>query len=322
MKAAVRSTYGLPGDLSIQELDIPAPKEDEVLIKVHASTVNRSDCHVLSGRPFIMRLFTGLFKPRSSIIGSDFAGQIEAMGSAVRSFKPGDKIMGFGGGFGCGSHAQYFILPEAKALKVTVPMPPNITYDEAAACMEGAFYAASVIIGLKPVIGQKALVYGATGAIGSSYVQFLKYYGASTTAVCGGENEELIRSLGADKVIDYKKEDFTQDNEKYDFVFDAIGKSSFFRCKRLLKKKGIYTSSGGPENLLLIFITPLFGGRKVLFPNPVRINAGLRFIQGLVEKGNFRAVIDRKYPLDKIAEAYQYVASGQKIGNVIITMDT
>src|SRR5262249_50080918 len=140
MKAAVRTKYGLPGDLCINELNIPTPKEDEVLIRVHATTVNRSDCHVLSGRPFLMRLFTGLFKPRSSIIGSDFAGEIEKVGSAVRSFKAGDKIMGFGGAFGCGSHAQYFILPEMKATKAMIIMPPNLTYDEAAACLEGAVY--------------------------------------------------------------------------------------------------------------------------------------------------------------------------------------
>ncbi|MDP4265405.1 MAG: NAD(P)-dependent alcohol dehydrogenase [Bacteroidota bacterium] len=320
MKAAVRSKYGLPGDLSVKELEMPTPKDDEVLIKVYAATVNRSDCHVISGRPFVMRLFTGIFKPRSSITGSDFAGQIEAVGSTVRSFKAGDKIMGFGGGFGCGSHAQYFTMPETKAAKTIIMMPGSITYDEAAACLEGAYYAASVILGLKPAAGQKALVFGATGAIGSSYVQFLKYYGVYITAVCSGENSELVRSLGADKIIDYKTADFTKDNEKYDFVFDAIGRSSFFRCKRLLKKKGIYTSSGGAENLLLILITPVFGGKKVVFPSPKSVKACLSFIKDLIEKGNFKPVIDRKYPLDKIAEAYTYVATGQKIGNVVITM--
>jgi NADPH:quinone reductase-like Zn-dependent oxidoreductase len=321
MKAAVRSKYGLPGDLTIKELEIPVPKDDEVLIRVHATTVNRSDCHVLSGKPFFMRFFTGLFKPRSSIIGSDFTGEIAAVGSSVKSFKAGDKIMGFGGGLGCGSHAQYFILPETKARKAIVPLPSNLGYDEAAACLEGAFYAASVILGLKPTAGQKALVYGATGAIGSSYVQFLRNYGLYITAVCGSENTELVRSLGADKVVDYKKEDFTKDNERYDFVFDAVGKSSFFKCKKLLKKKGIYTSSGGAINLLLIFITPLFGGKKVAFPFSKGYNSILHFIKELVEKGKFRPVIDRKYPLEKIAEAYTYVASGQKIGTVIITMD-
>ena len=322
MKAAVRSKYGLPGDLSIKELEIPTPKDDEVLIKVCATTVNRSDCHVLSGRPFFMRLFTGLFKPRSSIIGSDFAGQIEAIGSTVRSFKAGDKIMGFGGGFDCGSHAQYFILPETRAIKAMIIMPGNITYDEAAACLEGAVYAAAQINPLKPKPGQKALVYGATGAIGSSYVQFLKYYGVSVTAVCRGENKGLINFLGADKVIDYTTEDFTKDNEQYDFVFDAVGKSSFFKCRKLLKKKGGYTSSGGWINLFLVVITPLLGGRKVFFSFAARITAELTFIKDLIEKGNFKPVIDRKYPLDKIAEAYRYVATGQKTGNVIITMDT
>ena len=321
MKAAVRSKYGLPGDLSIKELEIPTPKDNELLIRVHATTVNRSDCHVLSGRPFLMRLFTGLFKPRLSIIGSDFTGEIAATGSGVKSFKAGDKIMGFGGVFGCGSHAQYFTLPEIKATKAIVPLPANTTYDEAAACLEGAFYAASCIMKFKPTAGQKALVYGATGAIGSSYVQFLKYYDVYVTAVCSAENTELVKSLGADKIIDYKKNDFTKDSERYDFVFDAVGKSSFLKCKKLLKKKGVYTSSDGFINLLWAFITPLLGGKKVDFSPPKNIKAGLNFIKDLVEKGKFKPVIDRKYPLEKIVEAYEYVASGQKIGNVIITMN-
>ncbi len=321
MKAAVRSQYGLPGDLSIKELGIPTPKDNELLIKVHAATVNRSDCHVLSGKPFFMRLFTGEFKPRASIIGTDFAGEIEATGSTVRSFKAGDKIMGFGGVFGFGSHAQYFIVSEKKAIKTIILMPPNIPYDEAAACLEGTFYAAAVINPLKLQPGQKALVNGATGAIGSAYVQFLKYYGAEITAVCRAENSELVRSLGANKIIDYTTEDFTKDTERYDIVFDAVGKSSFFKCKRILKKRGLYTSSNGAINLLLIMITPLFGGKKVVFPFPKSVTAEHNFIKDLIVKGLFKPVIDRKYPLDNIADAYRYVASGQKIGNVIITMD-
>ena len=320
MKAAVRSKYGLPGDLSIKELETPTPKDDELLIKVYATTVNRSDCHVLTGRPFFMRLFTGLFKPARSIIGSDFAGLVEATGSAVKSFKVGDKIMGFGGGLGCGSHAQYFILTEARANKVMITMPANLTYEQAAACLEGAVYAAGVHQ-LKPTAEKKALVFGATGAIGTAYVQFLKYYGVYVTAVCAAENAELIKSLGADRIIDYKTTDFTKDNEQYDLVIDAIGRSSFFKCKRLLTKKGIYSSSGGAENLLLLFITPLFRGKTVTYRPPKSIAAALCFIKELIETGNFKPVIDRKYPLDKIAEAYTYVASGQKIGNVIITME-
>jgi NADPH:quinone reductase-like Zn-dependent oxidoreductase len=315
MKAAVRSKYGLPGDLSVKELEMPTPKDDEVLIRVHATTVNRSDCHVLSGKPFLMRLFTGLFKPRVSIIGSDFTGEIVATGSIVQSFKADDKIMGFGGGLGCGSHAQYFVLSEKKASKIIVPMPDNITYDEAAACLEGAFYA-SWITTLQPKAGQKALVYGATGAIGSSYVQFLKHYGVYVTAVCGAENMDLVRSLGADKVIDYRNND-----EQYDFVLDGVGKTTFIKCKKILKRKGIFASSNGVINFLWVLITPLFGGKKVAFPAGTTIKAGLNFIKDLIENGSFKPVIDRKYSLDKIAEAYTYVATGQKIGNVIITMD-
>ena len=322
MKAAVRSKYGLPGDLAIKELDIPTPKDNELLIRVHASTVNRSDCHVLSGKPFFMRLLTGLFKPRESIIGTDFAGQIESIGSAVQSFKAGDKIMGFGGALGCGAHAQYFILPEEKAKKAMVLMPLNISYNKAAACLEGAFYAAAQVNPLKPKPGQKALVYGATGAIGSAYVQYLKYYGVYVTAVCRIANSELIFSLGADKIIDYTKDDFTKDTERYDFIFDAVGKSSFFKCKKLLKKNGVYTSSSGFINLFLIFLTPLFGGKKVVFFFPKSIAKELSFIKDLIEKGRFTPVIDRIYPLDEIADAYRYVATGQKIGNVVISMDT
>ena len=321
MKAAVRSQYGLPGDLAVKTLDIPRPKDDELLVRVHATTVNRSDCHVLSGKPFPMRLFTGLFSPRANIIGTDFAGEIEAVGAVVNSFKVGDKVMGFGGAFGCGSHAEYLTLPGEKANKMMVTMPANVSFDEAAACLEGAVYAAIQVIPLSPKPGQKALVYGATGAIGTAYLQFLRYYGTYVTAVCKRENEELVRSLGADKVVDYTTEDFTKDYQRYDFIFDAVGKTSFFKCKGLLKPNGVYTSSGGPINLLWLLISPLMGGRKVVFSFKTRIITALGFIKDLVAGGHFRAVIDRKYPIEEIAEAYRYVASGQKIGNVIITIN-
>jgi len=251
-----------------------------------------------------------------AVTGCDFAGQVEATGPAVKSFKVGDKVMGFGGGLGTGTHAQWVTFGETKRI---VLMPGNINYEQAAACLEGAYYAAMGIHQIKPTAGQKALVYGATGAIGSAYTQFLKYYGVYVTAVCGGENSELVRSWGADKIIDYKTEDFTKDKEQYDFVIDAVGKSSFAKCKRLLKKKGIYAPSGGAGNLLLVLINPLLGGKKVLFPRDNKGN--LDFIKDLLEKGSFKPVIDRIYPLEKIGEAFTYVATGQKIGNVIITMD-
>ena len=268
-----------------------------------------------------MRLFTGLFKPRSEFIGTDFAGQVEEVGSTVRSFKVGDRVMGFGGVFGAGSLAQYLTLPETKAVKGTVTIPDNLDYDVAAACPEGTFYAASGLNQLHPKAGQKAMVYGATGAIGSAYVQLLKYYGVYVTAVCRGENAELIRSLGADRVIDYETEDFTIDDERYDFVFDAVGKSSFLKCKTLLKRNGIYTSSGGFENLFFALVTPLLGGKKVTFSPPRDVASTLRFILGLIETGSFKPLIDRKYPLDRIVEAFTYVASGQKLGNVVVIMD-
>jgi len=316
MKAAVRSKYGSPEVLSIKEVEIPTPKENEVLIRVYATTVSRTDCHILWGMPFIMRFFTGLFKPRFAVTGTDFAGQIEATGKNVKSFKAGEKVMGFDF-WGLRSHAHYLVLPETKEIII---IPDNTTYDQAAACVEGAFYALNVINKMNPKAGQKALVNGATGAIGSSMVQFFKFYGVYITAVCSSENNELVKSLGADKVIDYKTDDFTKDIERYDFVFDAVGKSTFGKCKPLLKKNGIYSSSGGP-NLLLVLITPLLGGKKEIFSPPKNLKASLNFIKDLVEKGSFRPVIDRKYPVDKIAEAYKYVATGQKIGNVIITMD-
>jgi NADPH:quinone reductase-like Zn-dependent oxidoreductase len=318
MKAAVRSQYGSANVLRIKEIAKPRPKENEVLIRVHAATVNRTDCGVLLGKPYVMRVFTGWRRPRSLVTGSDFAGQIEEIGRTVKMFNIGDRVMGFGGVLGCGSHAQYLCLPETKAV---LTIPENLRYEEAAACMEGAFYAASGIEDLQPKAGQKAVVNGATGAIGSALVQLLKYRGLSVTAVCRGEHEALVWAMGADKVIDYTKDDFTKDSEAYDYVFDAVGKSSFWKCKRLLKKMGIYAPTDGMLNLFLALITPLFGGKKVVFSPPRNIRTGIAYIKELIQKGSFRPVVDRKYPMEKIPEAFNYVATGQKVGNVIITMD-
>jgi NADPH:quinone reductase-like Zn-dependent oxidoreductase len=264
-----------------------------------------------------MRLFTGLFKPRLSATGCDLAGEIEAIGKNVTSFKVGDRVMGIGGIFDCGSHAQYLALPETKGL---VKMPDDISFEEAAACCEGTFYAGSFARVFKIEAGKKVLVYGATGAIGSAYVQLLKSRGLYVTAVCRGEHFELVKSLGADKVVDYTTTDFTKDEEKYDLVLDAVGKSSFLKCKRLLTKKGIFTSSGGVENALWALVTPLFGGKKVIFPPPMHVKATLEFVKSQIKEGKFRPLIDRVYPLEKIAEAFDYVSSEQKLGNVVVTM--
>jgi NADPH:quinone reductase-like Zn-dependent oxidoreductase len=320
MKAAVRVKYGPPKEvLRIQEIDKPTPKDDEVLIRVYASSANRTDYHVLTGTPFFMRFFTGLPRPRLTITGSDFAGQVEAIGTTVKTFKVGDRVMGFGGVFCIGSHTEYITFSESKGI---VSMPGNITYEQAAACLEGTYYAAAGINYLAPKSGQKAMVYGATGAIGSADVQFLKYYGVYVTAVCSGEHVDLVRSLGADKVIDYKTQDFTKDDEQYDYIFDAVDKTGFLKCKPLLKKKGIFTSSGGFEFLAWSLITKLTGGKKVLFIPPKDIKGNLAFIKKLIEEGHYRPLIDRVYPLNEIAEAFTYVGTGQKIGNVIIKIDT
>lgn len=318
MKAVVRSRYGPPDVLSVQDIRRPVPKDDEVLIRVHAASVNRSDYHVLTGLPWPMRCFTGLFRPTLASTGTDFAGQIESTGSKVRRFKPGDKVMGFGGVFGIGSHAQYLVFDESRGI---VPMPGNVSYVQAAACLEGAYYAATGLTQANPRAGQKALVYGATGAIGSAYVQLLKYWGLYVTAVCAGEHRALVTSLGADKVVDYRTQDFTRDTERYDFIVDAVDKTSYAVCRTLMHDDGVYTSSGGFENLFLALITRVVGRKRVLFLGPKDIPGNLCLIKDLVENGRFKPVIDRQYPIERISEAFAYVATGQKIGNVIVTMD-
>ena len=265
MKAIVYTKYGPPDVLQLKEVKKPIPKDNEVLIRVYAATVNRSDCAMLRAKPFIMRFFTGLFKPNKPILGTDFAGTIEAVGKNVASLKIGEKVFGFDDG-GLSSHAQYISLSKDNALTT---MPNNMTYEQAAASIEGAHYAYNFINKVDIKHGQKVLVNGASGAIGSAAVQLLKYFGANVTAVCHRKDAVLVKSLGANKVIDYTKEDFTNSSEKYHFVFDTVGKSTFKKCKPLLVSGGVYMSSElGPmvQNPFLALITPIFGNRKVKFP--------------------------------------------------------
>jgi NADPH:quinone reductase-like Zn-dependent oxidoreductase len=321
MKAAFRTTYGNSSVLSVKELETPIPKSQEVLIRVHAATVNRTDCHVLWGKPPFMRLLTGLSRPKLATTGCDFAGKIVAVGEEITSFKVGDKVMGFGGVLGCGSHAEFLLLSESQALKAMVSCPEDLSYEDAAACIEGAFYAQGGIRYLNPKAGQKALVIGATGAIGSATVQLLCSYGVEVTAVCRGQNAALVKSIGAGKVIDFEKENYEIEKDQYDYIFDAVGVTRFGRCKHLLTEKGVFTSSGGDFNhIWLSLITPLKGGKKVMFRPPGNVPDGLNFIKEEIRKGKFKPVIDRKYPLDKIAEAFDYVGTRQKIGNVTLTM--
>jgi len=319
MKAAVYTNYGPPEIVKITSVNKPVPKDNEVLIKVHASTVNRTDCGFRSANYFIVRFFSGLFRPKNKVLGCEYAGQIEAIGKNVTSFKIGDRVFGYNDAT-FGAHAEYVIVKEDSAIST---IPSDIEYDRAAAITEGAHYALCDIRAAKITAGQNVLVNGATGAIGSAAVQIIKHLGATVTAVCATKHMDLVTSLGANKVIDYTKEDFTQLQEKFDVIFDAVGKSSYGKCKPLLKSKGIYMSTElgyMSLNPFLALITPIFGGKKLLFPIPTSSKQDVEFLKQLVVNKEFNPVIDKKYPLEQIVEAYTYVETGQKTGNVIITV--
>ena len=317
MKAAVHTRYGPPEVVRISDVDKPTARDNELLVKVHATTVNRTDCGYRAAKPFILRLFSGLFRPRVTVLGNEFAGEVEAVGSDVTSFEVGDRVFGYTEG-PFGAHAEYMTI---RADGWLATMPANVTYEQAAPGTEGSHYALSFIRRAKIQSGQYVLVNGATGAIGSAAVQLLKSLGADVTATCDTKNVELVRGLGADRVIDYTAEDFTEDEQTYDVVLDSVGKSSFGRCRRLLRPGGTYVSSElGPlsQNPILALVTPLLGGRKVMFPVPKQDQAMVRYLGKLIESGAFTPLIDRRYPLDQIVEAYRYVETGQKIGNVVI----
>ncbi|MEO7210810.1 MAG: NAD(P)-dependent alcohol dehydrogenase [Chitinophagaceae bacterium] len=317
MKAIVYTKYGPPEVAHLLEVEKPKPNDNEVLIKVFATTVNRTDSGFRSAEYFISRFWSGLFKPKYSILGCEFAGIIEETGKNVGTFKKGDQVFGFNEKT-FGGHAEYLTIAATAALTI---LPKNVSYEEAAAITEGAHYALCDIRAARVRHGQNVMVYGATGAIGSAAVQLLKTLGANVTAVCNTKNLALVKSLGADLVIDYQTEDFTNTATKFDLIFDAVGKSSFGKCKPLLKQKGIYISTElgkHAENIFLAMWTPFWGGKKVLFPMPTINKDDVIYLKTLVEKRAFKPVIDRCYKLEEIVEAYKYVESGQKTGNVII----
>ncbi|MCH8869471.1 MAG: NAD(P)-dependent alcohol dehydrogenase [Chloroflexi bacterium] len=320
MKAVVYTEYGSPDVLQLKEVEKPTPEDNGVLIKIHATTVNRTDCGFLRAKPFIVRFFSGLAKPRNTILGNEFAGQIEAIGKDVTSFAVGDNVFGFDGDT-FGAHAEYMAMPEDGVLAT---MPAGMSYVEAAPSNEGAHYALNYIKKADIQQGKNVLINGATGAIGSAAVQLMKYFGAEVTAVSDTARLELVKSLGATRVIDYEKEDFTQLDEAFDVVFDAVGKSTFFKCKPLLKPDGIYFSTEpGPywQNPLLALWTPFFSRKKLKFPIPKHTKGDIEFFKELIEAGEYKPVIDRTYPMEQIIEAYKYVEQGQKTGNVVITVD-
>ena len=314
MRAVVYDRYGPPDVLRLEDVERPVPKGDEVLVKIHASTVNRSDCGLRSAEYFITRFFTGLLRPKRKIVGSELAGEVAEVGAAVTEFEVGDRVFGMR----AGANADFVCVRESGAL---AHMPAGMSFEEGAAVCDGAIVALGFMRRADVRKGQKILVYGASGSIGTAGVQLAKHLGAHVTAVCNTKNAELVKSLGADKVVDYLQEDFTKNGETYDVVFDAVGKLSFRRCRRSLKPKGMYASTDGLQNLILALVTSRLTDKKVVFPIPRYTKKDVRFLKGLIEAGKYRAVIDRRYPLEDVLEATRYVETGQKIGNVVLTLN-
>jgi NADPH:quinone reductase-like Zn-dependent oxidoreductase len=321
MKAILYSEYGSPDVLQLKEISKPVPKDNEVLIKVHATTVTTADGMMRSGESLAGRIILGLRKPRKKfkIPGLELAGEIETTGKDVKRFKKGDQVYGFTG-FGPGAYAEYKCIPEEGSLAIK---PRNISYGEAAAVVDGASTALFFLKNKANIqSGEKVLINGASGSIGTFAVQLAKYFGAEVTGVCSTTNLEFVNSLGADKLIDYTKEDFTEKNETYDIIFDTVGKSSFSRCKDSLKKNGRYiVTVMGLAPILQTLWTGVIGNKKVIFNMSIEKTEALIFIKELIEAGKLKPVIDRYYPLEQIVEAHSYVEKGHKKGNVVITVE-
>ena len=323
MKAIVYTKYGPPDTLQLKEVEKPAPRNNEVLIRVYAATVTSEDCTFRKGDPFIARFATGLTRPKITTLGSNLAGEIEAVGKDVKQFKEGDQVFAASDA-ALGAHAEYICLPEEGALALK---PANMTSGEAASVCGGGLTSLPFLRDTGKIQrGQKVLINGASGSVGTSAVQLAKYFGAEVTGVCSTGNLELVESLGADKVIDYTTEDFTKTGQTYEIIFDAVGKSSFSRCKGSLKQRGVYLSTVLTVAILFQMLwTSKIGCKKAMI-----VFTGLRpssektkdliFLKELAEAGRIKPVIDRRYPLEQTPEAHSYVEKGHKKGNVVITV--
>jgi NADPH:quinone reductase-like Zn-dependent oxidoreductase len=319
MKAAIYEAYGPPSVVRVAEVAKPTPNDNEVLVKVITSTVNRTDTGFRSAEYVVSRLFSGVLRPKHKILGSEFAGIVEAVGRAVTTLKVGDAVFGYNDTT-FGGHAEYTVVSESSAIAT---LPQGFSFSQAAALTEGGHYALCDIRAAKVTAGQRVLVNGATGAIGSAAVQLLKYLGAGVTAVCETKYMALVKSLGADEVIDYTQQDFTKLNKTFDFVFDAVGKSTFGKCKPLLKANGIYISTElGPywQNVWLGMFARWMQGKKLLFPLPSINQEDVLYLKDAAVKGKFTPVLDRTYTLEQIVEAHAYAQSGNKVGNVIVAI--
>jgi NADPH:quinone reductase-like Zn-dependent oxidoreductase len=316
MKAAVHDRYGPPEVLRIEEVERPEPADDQVLVKIHATTVNRSDCGWRSAKPFLARYFTGLRRPKRRILGSELAGEIAAVGPAVTEFEVGDRVFGVSG---WGAHAEFVCMRQDRAI---APMPDGLSFEQAAAVCDGAMLALQALRLADSGPGKRVLVYGASGSIGTAGVQLVRHFGAHVTAVCRTKDFELVRSLGADETIDYTKEDFTKSGQTYDVIFDAVGKLSFLHCRGSLTPRGVYLPTDGWKNIFILPLSKRFGDRKARMQIPPRYRKeDVLLVKQLIEAGEYRPVVDRVYPLEQVVEATRYVETGEKIGNVVLTLD-
>jgi len=318
MKAVVQDRYGPPEVLRIEEVARPDPKNDEILIRVRASTITQTDTHARRPDPFLWRLAFGLRRPRVRTLGVELSGEIEAVGAAVRAFKAGDQVFGHPSRY-FGAHAEYICVSERAAI---APKPAGMSFDEAAAVCDGASQALDSLRKAGVGEGRRIVIYGASGSLGTAAVQLAKHVGAHVTAVCGTDHVELVRSLGADEVVDYRKQDFTKSGETYDSIIDAVGKYSFRRGRRVLKPGGIYVATDGGrfllETLAFFVATRFVGSKRIRTAIGRRVKQDVLFFKELIEAGEFRAVVDRRYAMDDVIDAHRYVETWHKAGNVVL----
>lgn len=318
MRAVVHDRYGPPEVLRLEDVERPVPKEDEVLVRVHATTVTRTDCGFRRAKPFFIRVFTGLRRPKRKILGMELAGEVEAVGVAVTAFAVGEQIFGISG---FGANAEFVCVRESAPM---AHKPVTMTFSEAAAVCDGWCSVLSCLRKDDLREGQSIVIYGASGSIGTAAVQVARYLGARVTAVCTTKTVELARSLGADEVVDYGQEDFTKNGQTYDVIFDAVGKHSFRRCKGSLKPGGVFITADlgflwhAP---LLALVTRWIGEKRVKIGVSRYTKQDVLVLKELIEAGKYRAVIDRSYPLEDVVEATRYVETGQKTGNVVLTVE-
>ena len=318
MKAMVYTEYGSPDVFELKEIEKPSANDNEVLIKVSTTTVSQADAHFRSGTPFLARQMAGGFqRPKITILGFDFAGEVESVGKECNRLKKGDKVYGFMP-FGInGANTEYVCVPEEHALI----KPINMTYEEAAAVPLAATVALRFLKAGSIKSGQKVLINGASGGLGTFAVQLAKSFDTEVTAVCSTGNLDMVKSLGADKVIDYTKEDFTESNNTYDLIFDAVGKSSFSKCRKLLNQKGFYITTLLTFKILLDMLwTSVIGGKKAKFATPMVTPKDLDFINNLIKAGKIKPILDRSYHLSQLAEAHRYVELGHVKGRVVINI--